>query len=121
MQQGSVGLHRRVQIPNLASHVLAAAARRLPQDWQDRYQVQPLLLETLVDRSRYSGACYRTASWLSVGLTQGRGRMDRAGSARGERKEILVFPLRRKWRQWLCSEEPDQRFRRKDASPAGQF
>ena len=35
-----------VEIPNLASHILSAAARQLKQDWQSRYAVEPVLLET---------------------------------------------------------------------------
>src|SRR5215831_187775 len=90
-----------VRIPNLASYVLSQAAERVKRDWPVRYGVEPVLLETLVDRSRYAGTCYRAANWTSVGLTQGRGRMDRSGTARGERKEIFVFPLRRDWRRQL--------------------
>jgi hypothetical protein len=90
-----------VHIPNLASHVLAQAAKRVKQDWRAHYGVEPVLLETLVDRSRYAGTCYRAANWTSVGLTQGRGRMDRSGKAQGERKEIFLFPLRRDWQRQL--------------------
>lgn len=90
-----------VQIPNLASHILAAVAGRLSADWHNRYAVEPVLLETLVDRTRYQGTCYRAANWMSVGLTQGRGRMDRSGKAEGTRKEIFLYPLRRDWRQQL--------------------
>lgn len=93
-----------VEIPNLASHVLAAAARRVCGDWRVRYGVEPVMLETIVDRSRYTGACYRAANWIGVGLTQGRGRMDRSGKAAGERKEILLYPLSRGWRRRLCDE-----------------
>ena len=100
-----------VRIPNLASHILSAAAARLKTDWRDRYAVEPALLETLVDRSRYPGTCYRAANWTSVGLTQGRGRMDRTGKAAGERKEIFLYPLRRDWRRQLCGPaQPIARF-----------
>jgi hypothetical protein len=95
-----------VQIPNLASHILSQAADRIQRDWPVRYGVQPLLLETLVDRSRYAGTCYRAANWTSVGLTQGRGRMDRAGTAQGPPKEIFVLALRRDWRRQLCAATP---------------
>jgi hypothetical protein len=95
-----------VRIPNLASQVLSQAAERVRRDWPKRYGVQPLLLETLVDRSRYPGTCYRAANWISLGLTQGRGRMDRSHTLQGEAKEILVFPLRRNWRQRLCAATP---------------
>lgn len=91
-----------VQIPNLASHVLSRAARRLVQDWAVHYQAEPLLLETLVDRERYSGVCYRAANWVDVGLTQGRGRMDSSRQASGSRKQIFLYPLNRRWREGLC-------------------
>jgi hypothetical protein len=90
-----------VQITNLASHILSAVAARLKSDWRARYAVEPALLETLVDRSRYLGTCYRAANWISVGLTQGRGRMDRSGKAEGARKEIFLYPLKRDWQQQL--------------------
>jgi hypothetical protein len=94
------------QIPNLASHILARAAQRLPGDWLARYGVEPVLLETLVDPARYRGVCYRAANWIEVGMTQGRGRMDRSGRAEGIRKQIFLYPLHRHWRQRLCSTPP---------------
>ena len=91
------------QVPNLASHILSCAARQLPADWQAHYGVEPVLLETLVDPARYRGVCYRAANWIQVGMTQGRGRMDRAGRAQGIRKQIFLYPLHRRWRQRLCT------------------
>ena len=90
-----------VQVPHLASHILALAARQLPADWRAAYGVRPVLLETLVDRP-YSGTCYRAANWILVGQTQGRGRMDRTHQAQGARKDILLYPLEPHWRQRLC-------------------
>jgi len=92
-----------VRIPHLASHILAHAARQLPTDWQARYGVEPMLLETLVDPARYRGICYRAANWIDVGVTQGRGRMDRSGRAQGIPKQIFLYPLHRRWRQRLCA------------------
>jgi len=89
------------RIPNLASHILARAAQQLPGDWLARYGVEPVLLETLVDPARYRGVCYRAANWIEVGMTQGRGRMDRSGRAQGIRKQIFLYPLHRHWRQRL--------------------
>jgi hypothetical protein len=91
-----------VRVPNLASHILSLAARQLPHDWLAAYRVQPVLLETLVDGTRYQGGCYRAANWTEVGLTQGRGRMDFSGKAQGVRKHIFLFPLHRHWRERLC-------------------
>lgn len=91
------------RIPHLASHVLARAARQLPGDWQARYRVEPVLMETLVDPARYPGTCYRAANWIQAGLTTGRGRMDRSGRAEGVRKQIFLYPLHRHWRERLCA------------------
>ena len=90
-----------IEVPHLASHILALAARRLPSDWLAAYGVRPLLLETLVDRP-YTGTCYRAANWIRVGQTQGRGRMDRTHQAQGTCKDILLYPLGSHWRQRLC-------------------
>lgn len=94
------------KIPHLASHILARAAQQLPGDWQARYGVEPVLLETLVDPTRYRGICYRAANWIQAGMTQGRGRMDRSGRAQGVRKLIFLYPLHRHWRQRLCAAPP---------------
>jgi hypothetical protein len=96
-----------VRVPNLASHILSLAARQMPGDWWAAYGAQPLLLETLVDGTRYHGGCYRAANWTEVGLTQGRGRMDRSGKAQGVRKHIFLFPLHRHWRERLCDPIPN--------------
>ena len=83
-----------VRVKNLASAALALAARRLPDDWRRRYGVDPLLLETLVDPARFSGACYRAANWICPGRTAGRGRMDRRKEREGAApKLVLVYPL----------------------------
>jgi len=96
-----------VVVPHLASHVLSLAARRLPTDWLAAYRVEPLLLETLVDRP-YTGTCYRAANWICVGQTQGRGRMDRTHEAQGTSKDILLYPLGSHWRQRLCQSPAPQ-------------
>jgi len=46
-----------VQSQNLASHILAKVARRLPEDWVRQYGIRPVLLETFVDTERFSGIC----------------------------------------------------------------
>jgi hypothetical protein len=90
------------KIPNLASHVLSRAAQQLPRDWQARYCVEPVLMETLVDPARYRGVCYRAANWFQAGMTQGRGRMDSSRQSQGVPKQIFLYPLHRHWRQRLC-------------------
>jgi hypothetical protein len=90
-----------VRVPNLASHVLSLAQRRLAQDWQARYGVRPVLLETFVDSARHEGTCYRAANWLDIGPTSGRGRQDRHRTACRSPKRIFVRPLCGHWRRQL--------------------
>lgn len=83
-----------VRIANLASVVLSRTLGRLRRDWQARYGIEPLLVETLVDESRYSGHCYRAANWIWLGQTAGRGRMDREHQREGvSPKAVWVYPL----------------------------
>ncbi len=92
-----------VRIRHLASHVLSRAARRVVRDWEGRYGLAPWLLETLVDRARFSGTCYRAANWIEVGETTGRGRQDRHHRNKGGRvKTVWLYPLRPDARQRLC-------------------
>ena len=87
-----------VKVKNLASHVLSVALSRLPEDWEERYHVRPVLVETFVDPTRFSGTCYKAANWLDVG--QSAGRRD------GKPKRVFLHPLCPGWRETLCSEPP---------------
>ena len=92
----------RVRIANLASVVLARSVRRMGSDWQARYGLTPLLVETLVDASRYRGHCYRAANWIELGDTAGRGRMDRQHRRENAApKRVWVYPLVRNAAQLL--------------------
>lgn len=92
-----------VEVRNLASHVLALAARRLPGDWAKRYGYAPVLLETFVEQTVYLGTSYRAANWLELGApTAGRGRQDRLHAAGKTPKRIFVYPLRGDARPTLC-------------------
>ena len=92
------------RIRNLASMALSRALKRLRADWMRQYGVDPWLLETLVDRQRFYGGCYRAANWTVLGETSGRGRMDRANKRHGAQvKTILVYPLVKNARRRLTS------------------
>ena len=94
-----------VRVANLVSTTLSIALRRLSRDWQARYGVAPLLVETFVDPARYVGGCYRAANWVALGETAGRGRDDRAHERHGaHRKRVWVYPLRREARAQLRGE-----------------
>ena len=87
---------------NLASKVLSLNLKRLSRDWAAVHGHPVLLAETFVDRSRFTGACYRAANWRSVGETAGYGRTGQRYWSHGQKKEVFVYPLHRRARQWLC-------------------
>ena len=87
-----------MHVKNLASHVLAVTLKRLADDWEQRYAVRPVLVETFVDSSRFEGTCYRAANWVGAGKTAGR----RDGVA----KDIFLYALSPDWRETLRAEPP---------------
>lgn len=94
-----------VAVKGLASKILALSAKQMPRDWETRYGCRPLLLETLVDASRFRGTCYRAANWMHIGHTTGRGRMDRTHQAHGQAvKDIYIYPLVHDARERLCGD-----------------
>ena len=90
-----------VKVQNLASHVLGQAWRGLRADWQERYGFEPVLLETFVDRSRFSGS-FIGPPIGSLGKTSGRGRQDREKTFPLSEKDVYVYRLSKKAREVLC-------------------
>ncbi len=83
-----------VRVPHLASHLLGRLARRLPEDWEARYGVRPLLLETFVHPD-YEGTCYAASGWCRIGHSAGR----RDGVAKVLWVRPLVDDARKQLRQ----------------------
>lgn len=98
-------LRQEVRCPNLVSEVLRLALARLPEDWRARYGVQPRLVETFVERSRFTGRAFAAANWQRVGVSAGRGRLGPKTPATS-RKDIWVFPLDAQARRRLQVETP---------------
>jgi hypothetical protein len=92
-----------VKVKNLASHALGQAARRIGEDWQQRWGYRPLLLETFVDPELYGGTCYLAANWLYLGMTTGQGLARKGKSYTTSPKKIFVKPLADDFRAALCS------------------
>ena len=90
-----------VQSKNLASKILAMAARRLADQWHNQYAIRPVLLETFVDTTRFTGTCYQAANWTCVGKTKGRGKLGPAGKQSVPIKDIWLYPLCRQFKQRL--------------------
>lgn len=91
-----------IKVPNLASHVLGMAMRRVRSDWMERYGEDPLLVETFVEKQRYRGTCYQAANWIDAGETKGRGRQDRDNQQKLTIKKLLLYPLDGEACQQLC-------------------
>jgi len=93
-----------VKVKNLASKALSLAAKQIRVDFKERYGYEPVLLETFVYTQHYKGTCYKAANWISLGLTAGRGRMDRYAQYLSTPKQIFVYPLVSGFRAHLCGE-----------------
>lgn len=91
-----------VSSKNLASMILSRVTARLPDDWMHRYRYKPVLVETFVEKKRFTGASYRAANWKHVGATKGRGRMDRFKDSALPIKDIYLYPLHPEFKQLLC-------------------
>ena len=102
-----------VHCRNLASLVLGMVLRRVGRDFEDRYHLEPWLVESFNDTEAFEGTCYQAANWVKVGLTQGRGRQDRRWHCPTSVKDIYVYPLRPDFRDAMGIEPP------KGPSPLG--
>jgi hypothetical protein len=98
-------IRREVRCQNLASKTLSLVLERVAQDWSARYGVKPVLVETFVDRSRFTGRCFGAANWLRIGHSSGRGRLG-PKSPEQSSKDIWVYPLVREPRALLLEEAP---------------
>ncbi len=87
---------------NLASLILSRVTAQLPDDWMRWYNYQPALLETFVEKKRFTGASYQAANWQLVGSTKGRGKKDRFNEAALPIKDIYLYPLRPDFKHLLC-------------------
>lgn len=79
------------EAPNLASQTMAAALRRLPEQWREHFGYRPLLAESFTDPEAYEGTCYKASNWEPVGMSAGYSR---------HRADFYVFNDRPK-RLWM--------------------
>jgi len=90
-----------VRIEHLASHILGRMAACISEDWQRMYGHPIYFLETFVDPERFRGTCYRAANWVSLGKTTGRGKQSNSYVPNRSIKEILGYPLTKRFRELL--------------------
>jgi hypothetical protein len=58
-------------------------------------------LDTFVEPQRFRGTCYRAANWIVLGRTTGRGKDDHTHRPNRPIKEVLGYPLCRRFRRVL--------------------
>lgn len=87
-----------VQSKNLASKILSLTTRLIPDDWENRYNIRPVLMESFVQKDQFTGTCYKAANWTKVGETKGRGKLGVAGKISVPIKDVWVYPLDKKFR-----------------------
>lgn len=92
-----------IQSKNLASKILSKACKQIRNDWQARYNYSPVLMETFVEINRFTGACYKAANWTQVGITSGRGKLEKSKQGKLPKKSILLYPLVKDFRKILCT------------------
>jgi hypothetical protein len=90
-----------IRIPHLASHILGRMARVVSKDWEQLYRHPIYFLETFVDSERFHGTCYRAANWIVLGHTTGRGKDDQTHRPNRSIKQMLGYPLTRRFRELL--------------------
>lgn len=90
-----------VQSKNLASKILALHTRQLPYDWEEKYNIRPVLMESFVEKNRFAGTCYKAANWCNVGQTKGRGKLGPSGKISVPIKDVWVYPLNKNFRTLL--------------------
>ena len=74
---------------------------------EQQYNYEPVLLETFVDEKMYRGTCYKTANWIYLGKTKGRGRQDRKHKGLTSPKLIYMYPLVKDFRSYLKGKRSD--------------
>jgi hypothetical protein len=90
-----------VEVPHLASHLLGRMTRMLALEWQRVYGHPVYFTETFVYPEKFRGTCYRAANWIDLGRTTGRGKADLTHRANRPIKDVLGYPLTRRFRELL--------------------
>ena len=99
-------------LANLGSTVLSRCARRLGEDWRERFGHPLVLVETFVDPTRFQGTVYRAANWLFLGHSRGYSRTRDGYSATAPSpKKVFVKALQADARTVLARPVLDPSYR----------
>ena len=89
-------LREKGEEPNLASRILGASVKALPEQWPAYFGYVPLLAETFTDIEAFVSACYKADGWTPLGRTKGFSRHKADFFVPNDRpKKLWVKPLRK--------------------------
>lgn len=94
-----------VKVDNLASKILSMIGKQIQNDWQKEHSYRPVLIETFVDSSKYSGSCYRAANWECIGNTTGKVWKEDFNNIKASVKTIFAYPLESNFRAILTNQK----------------
>lgn len=92
-----------IKVKNLASSILSAASEQIVKDWETYYSIKPVLIETFVQISKFTGTCYKAANWIEVGTTRGYSKKGTNYVSNSEPKKIFLYGLDSLTRKRLAS------------------
>jgi hypothetical protein len=97
-----------IHCANLASRCYSLLLRQVAQDWEQRYGIKPVLIETFVDRALHHGRSLGASNWQRLGQSSGRGRSTVSAQVLASTvKEVWIHELHAQARQVLLrSPEP---------------
>ena len=78
------------RVPHLASALLGQGLACLQRDWPRHYGAPVWLVESFVDRTRFSGVAYRAANGVALGWTRGYAKHQGQFVYHGQPKEVYV-------------------------------
>jgi hypothetical protein len=90
-----------INVKYLASKILALNAKTISDDWLNIYNHPLFLLETFVEKDRFTGTCYKAANWTCVGHTKGTAKKGHDHLFHGKIKDVYLYPLRKKFKERL--------------------
>lgn len=100
------------RVDQLGSAVLGEGLERLQSDWAECYGWPVWLVESFVDRSRFSGASYLAANWVAIGWSRGYAKCQGQFLYHGQPKEIYLYVIEERIRQLLLQDPAQALLRR---------
>lgn len=101
-----------INVANLASKAMSLVTKRIGKDWLDKFGYRPVMIETFVDTTKYTGTCYQAANFQHIGKTKGRSRFVRNENS-NTIKDIYIYPLESNWRHTLTNCHPTKSLKKK--------